>query len=441
LFENLSDRLQDVFKKLSAKGRLDPEDVDQALREVRLALIAADVNLKVVRGFIGRIREQTIGVDVLQALNPAQSVIKIVHDELVAMLGEAGRLELGHGSPPVIMLVGLQGAGKTTMAAKLALHLRKSGQRPLMVAADVRRPAAIQQLITLGKQVDIPVYSEPGGDPPAICAHAVQHARETAASVVILDTAGRLHIDDDLMREVEQVKQRTSPGEVLLVADSMTGQEAVNVANAFNARLGVTGLILTKVDGDARGGAALSMREVTGVPIKYLGTGEKLDGIEVFHPDRLASRILGMGDVLTLIERAQANFDEQQARDMEKKLRQATFNYEDFLNQLQQVKKMGPISQLLEMIPGMGNLTRQLPANALDEGQFERVEAIIRSMTRRERVEPHLLDGSRKRRIARGSGTSLQEVNQLVNQFEQMRRMMKKFSRSKNPMGMLGGLR
>ena len=438
MFESLSDRLQTVFKQLRGKGKLTERDVDEALRQVRLALLEADVHFRVVKEFVARIRERAVGAEVMQTLNPAQQVVKIVNEELIAMLGEAARLDLGGPSPHVIMLVGLQGSGKTTTAAKLALQLHKQGQRPLLVAADVRRPAAVQQLITLGKQLDLPVYSEPSGDPPGICARAVQRARETANNVVILDTAGRLHIDQQMMDEVVQIRQRTSPVEALLVADAMTGQDAVRVAGEFHAQVPLTGLILTKMDGDARGGAALSIRSVTGVPIKFMGTGEKLDALEPFYPDRLASRILGMGDVLSLIERAQENVDKQQAAVLEKKLRTATFDLEDFLGQLQQLKKMGPLSQLMEMIPGFNQLARKLPAQEIGDHQLKRIEAIIRSMTPGERHDPRLIDGSRRRRIARGSGSSTQEVNQLLNQFRDMQKMMKNLpwgGKGKGPRG------
>jgi signal recognition particle subunit SRP54 len=375
----------------------------------------------------------------MEHLNPAQQVVKIVNDELIAMLGEHARLDLGGTSPHVIMLVGLQGSGKTTTAAKLAMQLRKQGQRPLLVAADVRRPAAVQQLITLGKQLDLQVHSEPGGNPPQICANAVKYARESAHSVVILDTAGRLHIDEDMMDEVAKIRQKTAPVETLLVADAMSGQDAVRVATEFHSKVPLTGLILTKMDGDARGGAALSIRTVTGVPIKFIGTGEKLDALEPFYPDRLASRILGMGDVLTLIERAQENVDQQQAVALEKKLRGASFDLEDFLGQLQQLKKMGPITQLMEMIPGLNQVARKLPAGELGEKQLKRVEAIIRSMTPAERQDHRLIDGSRRRRIARGSGTSTQDVNQLLNQFREMQKMLKNMSLGGGKKGKLGG--
>ena len=438
MFENLSNKLQEVFKKLSGKGRLSEADVDTALREVRLALLEADVNFKVVKDFITRVRERAIGADVMKSLSPAQMVIKIVHQELIATLGEARQLNLSGNPPHIIMLAGLQGSGKTTMAAKLAQRLRQSGQRSLLVAADTRRPAAITQLEVLGRQLDITVHSE--GDqvpPPRICANAIEHARKSGYSVVLLDTAGRLHIDDEMMHELEEVVRLTKPQEILLVVDAMTGQDAVRVAEEFNRRVPLTGLILTKIDGDARGGAALSIRSVTGVPILFLGTGEKTDAVESFQPDRLASRILGMGDMLTLIEKAEAAFDQEQAQKMELKLRTATFDLEDFLEQMQQLKKMGPLQQILEMVPGLASLKGQVTED-LTEKQMRRSEAIIRSMTPAERRDPRIIDGSRKRRIARGSGASVVEINQLLNQFRQMQRMMKQVSTGRGASGLLG---
>ncbi len=436
MFDTLSNRLEDVFKRLSGKGKLTEADVDVALREVRLALLEADVNFKVVKDFLARVRARAIGVEVMQSLTPAQAVIKIVNEELIATLGAAAKIDLSGTPPHVVMLVGLQGSGKTTTAAKLALNLRKSGQRPLLVAADTRRPAAIQQLQTLGKQLDITVHAEdPRVSPPEICANAVKRAAEGAYSLVLLDTAGRLHIDDDLMHELEQVKAKTQPQEILLVADAMTGQEAVNVADQFNRRVGLTGLILTKVDGDARGGAALSIRSVTGVPIKYLGVGERADQLEFFYPDRLASRILGMGDVLTLIEKAQQNIDEEQARKTAEKMLKAQFDLEDFLTQLQQIKKMGPISQLMGMIPGMSQAMKEVPED-MTEKQMKRVEAIISSMTRAERHNPELLNARRRQRIANGSGTSVQEVNDLMRQFKQMQRLMQQIGKGKGGRGL-----
>lgn len=440
MFDTLSEKLNAVFKKLSGRGILSEADVDAALREVRLALLEADVNFQVVKDFLARVRERAIGTDVMRALNPAQTVIKIVNEELIKTLGEPAKLDLSGNAPHVIMLVGLQGSGKTTTASKLALHLRKNGQTPLLVAADTRRPAAIQQLQTLGKQLDLPVHSEANTvPPPVICANAVTRASNGAYSVVLLDTAGRLQIDDELMGELEQIKAKTKPQESLLVADAMTGQEAVRVAQEFHRRITLTGLILTKVDGDARGGAALSIRSVTGVPIKFLGTGEKSDALEPFYPDRLASRILGMGDVLTLIEKAQATMDTEVAEKAAQKLLDAKFDFEDFLAQLQQIKKMGPISQLLGMMPGMGEIAKQVPADQTDK-QMKRVEAIINSMTRQERRNPDLLNGSRRKRIASGSGTSVQEVNQIMNQFKQMQRMMQQLKSGKMR-GMFPGMK
>ena len=359
MFDSLTEKLNAVFKKLSGKGKLSEADVDAALREVRLALLEADVNFKVVKDFLARVRERAVGEEVLRSLSPAQTVVKIVDEELIKTLGEPAKIDLSGQAPHVVMLIGLQGSGKTTTAAKLALQLRKHQQKPLLVAADTRRPAAIQQLETLGKQLDIVVHSEPNTvPPPTICANAVQRASGGAYSVVILDTAGRLHIDDELMHELEEIKAKTRPQEVLLIVDAMTGQEAVRVSDEFHKRVGLTGLILTKVDGDERGGAALSVRSVTGVPIKYLGTGEKTDALEPFFPDRLASRILGMGDILTLIEKAQENVDQESAQKAADKLLKATFNFEDFLEQLQAIKKMGPLSQFLGMVPGLSQATK-----------------------------------------------------------------------------------
>ena len=425
MFESLSDKIQEALRNLSRKGRLSETDVKATLREVRLALLEADVNYRVVKDLTKRIGERAVGEEVVRSLTPAQMVIRIVNEELVNLLGEPVKLDLS-GSPPfIIMLVGLQGSGKTTMAAKLAVHLRKSGQRPFLVAADTYRPAAIEQLETLGKQIDVPVHSE--GDrvaPPKICANAIKRATKEGYTVVLLDTAGRLQVDDRMMAELEQIRIVARPREVLLVADAMTGQEAVSVAEEFDRRVGLTGLILSKVDGDARGGAALSIRAVTGVPIKFMGVGEKTSDLEVFYPDRLASRILGMGDVLTLIERAEASISEEQALKMEEKLRTASFTFEDFIEQLHAVKKMGAISELVGMIPGLQQLSKQLPAEVTDKG-LSITEAIIYSMTREERRNPKIINASRKRRIARGSGTSVQQVNQLLRQFSQMRKMMR----------------
>ena len=436
MFESLSDKLQAVFSRLSNKGKLSEQDVDLALREVRLALLEADVNFKVVKEFIARLRERAVGADVLQSLTPAQQVVKIVNEELIAMLGGQAKIATSPSPPTVIMLVGLQGSGKTTTAAKLATLLRKQGHRPLMVAADIYRPAAIKQLATLGKQLDIPVYSDEKGKPPQICEAAVKHARHTGLTAVLMDTAGRLHVSDDMMAELQDIQRRVAPAETLLVADAMTGQDAVRVAEEFNARVPLTGLILTKMDGDARGGAALSMRAVTGVPIKFIGVGEKLDALESFHPDRIASRILGMGDVLSLIEKAEEGYSREQAQRLEKKLKAGTLDLEDFLEQMQQLKNMGPLSQVLEMIPGMNKLVRAPgAAAALDGKQMKRVEAIVLSMTPEERRNPSMIGGSRKRRIARGSGTTPADVNRLLNQFFEMQKLMKSMASGKGPWG------
>ena len=419
---------------MGKRGILREADVNQVLREIRLALLEADVHYKVVKDFTHRVRERAVGAEVTKSLSPAQQVIKIVHEELIETLGEPGRLELQGRAPYVIMLVGLQGSGKTTTVAKLARRLKQGGHLPLMVAGDTYRPAAITQLEVLGRQLELPVHSEgQRARPPKICAKGVREARKRGYDVVILDTAGRLQIDEKMMAELEAVKKATKPVEILLVADAMTGQEAVNIAAGFHERIGLTGLILTKVDGDARGGAAISMRAVTGVPIKFLGTGEKTDALEVFHPDRLASRILGMGDVLTLIERAEAVFDEEQAERMGRKLREASFDLEDFLEQLQQVRTMGPLSQILDLVPGLGKLAQGVSPEVTDQ-QFKHIEAMILSMTPEERRNPRIINGSRRRRIARGSGTTAQEINALLKQFRQMQRMMKQLGKGKGNM-------
>lgn len=440
MFETLSEKLQKVFDRLASRGRLTEADVDAALREVRLALLEADVNYKVVKAFVDRVRERAIGAEVMRSLTPAQQVVKIVHEELITTLGEPGRLDLS-GTPPVaIMLVGLQGSGKTTTAAKLALHLRKSGQRPLLVAADTYRPAAVRQLEVLGAQLDIPVYSEgTQAAPPDICVNALRQARATGYTVAILDTAGRFQIDEEMMQELEEIQRRVRPREVLLVANATTGQEAVRVAEGFHQRVPLTGLILTMVDGDARGGAAISIRSVTGVPIKFLGVGEKPDALEPFHPDRLASRILGMGDVLSLIERAEATFDRERAEQMGRRLIKGEFDLEDFLTQLREIKKLGPLSQLLEMLPGFSRLSKQIIPEVTDK-QMKMIEAIICSMTPEERRRPEIINASRKRRIARGSGTTVQDVNELLSQFRQVQRLMKQFSRGGRGRGGLDGL-
>src|SRR3989442_1243386 len=436
MFESLSKRLEGVFTNLSGKGKLTEADVDEAMREVRLALLEADVSLKLVRQFVEHVKAKAIGADVLGSFSPAQQVLQIVNDELIEMLGGSeGNVKLDLGGPPpnVIMLVGLQGSGKTTTAAKLANYLRKQGQRPLMVAADVYRPAAVYQLQTLGKQLTIPVYAEPAGaNPVDICIHSLAYAREQAASVVILDTAGRLNIDERMMQEVTNIRDRVQPREVLLVADAMTGQEAVRVADDFNKAVSLTGLILTKMEGDARGGAALSIRSVTGVPIKFMGVGEKIEALEPFYPDRLASRILGMGDVLSLIERAQEAIDEEEALKAQAKLQQGKFDLEDFLNSMRQLKRMGPLRQSMEMITGFNKLaaTAQI-AEALETDQLQYIEAIVLSMTREERRNPEIINGSRRKRIARGSGSTVQDINQLLEQFNEMRMMIRQMSTGK----------
>ncbi|HEX8732119.1 MAG TPA: signal recognition particle protein [Ktedonobacterales bacterium] len=434
MFESLSQRLDMVFDRLRGKGKVTEKDVADAMREVRQALLEADVNFKLVKQFVARVQERAVGAEVLASLTPAQHIIGIVHDELVKMLGGEGaqgaqgaQISFAGSPPTVIMLVGLQGSGKTTHTAKLAQYFRKNGQKPGMVAADMQRPAAVEQLKQLGRQLDIPVYSEPAGAKPVdIAQHALKWAREQALTILLIDTAGRLHIDEDLMREVATIRDRVNPNESLLVVDAMTGQDAVRVADEFNKTVGLTGLILTKMDGDARGGAALSVREVTGVPIKFMGTGEKTDALELFYPDRLATRILGMGDVMSLIEKAREQIDEKEAVKLQKKMANATFDLDDFLNQMRQVKKMGSLTQLLEMIPGMGRALKD-PAvkEALEGDQMKHTEAIILSMTMEERHNPDILNASRKKRIAAGCGMTVQDVNQLLNSFKQSQKMMK----------------
>ncbi|MDA0734701.1 MAG: signal recognition particle protein [Chloroflexi bacterium] len=439
MFDNLSDKLTGIFNRLSSKGRLTDKDIDEALSQVRRSLLEADVNYRVARDFVAKVKERSLGADVLQSLTPGQQVVKIVHEELTEILtGGDHRLTPSSQLPSVLMLVGLQGSGKTTTAAKLALQLRKQGHTSLLIAADLRRPAAISQLQTLGKQLDVEVYSE---DPKTstvvqVVKAGVARAKQLGTHWAIIDTGGRLHIDDELMGELEDVKSAVSPHETLLVVDSMTGQDAVNAAQEFHQRVSLTGLVMSKLDGDARGGAALSVTRVTGVPIKFVGMGERPDALEPFHPDRMASRILAMGDVLTLIEKAQENVDENQAKEMERKFRQATFDLDDFLQQIQAVKKMGSLSQIMEMIPGMGQMSKRMPTD-FDDNQIKRVEAIIRSMTPYERHHPDLIKGSRRRRIAMGSGTSAQDINQLLNQFRQTQKMMRQFSKGRNPRGLM----
>ena len=442
MFEVLTQKLSKVFSSLGNKGRLSEKDIDEALRQIRLALLEADVNFRVVKSFLASVRERALTAKVLGSLTPAQQIIKIVNEELVNILGkERNHLIAASRPPSIAILVGLQGSGKTTTAAKLALHLKSTGQRPLLVAADTRRPAAIDQLLMLGKQLDIPVSSEDAKAAPlAICRQSLKRAQEMAATWVIIDTQGRLHIDEAMMKELAQLKAEIRPSEVLLVIDAMTGQDAVNTAEEFNKNVGLTGLILTKMDGDARGGAALSIKFVTGVPVKFIGTGEKMGALEPFYPDRLASRILGMGDVLTLIEKAEKAFDEQHAKQLERKMRTAEFNLEDFLWQLRQLKKMGSLTQLVELLPGFSKLASSIPQGG-EESQMRKIEAIILSMTPEERRNPAIVNGSRRRRIAQGSGTTTRDINQLLNQFYQMQKLAKMAAQGrlpKNLMGMLG---
>ena len=428
MFDSLSERLRKTLSDLTGRGRVSEADVDAAMREIRLSLLEADVNFKVVKDFIGRVREQAVGAEILQSLTAGQQIVKIVNDELTALLGAGDRTFHLSGSPAVIAMVGLQGSGKTTSSAKLARHLVRQGRRPLLVAADPYRPAAADQLETLGKALDIPVHRAPVGTAVVdIARGGVEAARRLTRDVVILDTAGRLTVDAELMAEIGAVNAAVKPVETLLVVDAMTGQEAVAVATAFKEAVPLTGLILTKIDGDARGGAALSISAVTGLAVKFMGTGEKTDALEVFHPDRLAGRILGMGDVMTLVERAQEHVDEKQAAKLEEKLRKAQFTLEDFLEQIQQVQKMGPMGQLMGMIPGMGGMAKQAQ-EAVDRGELRRVEAIIRSMTPRERRDPAVLNGSRRRRIAAGAGTDLTEVNRLIKQHAELSKLMKQLA-------------
>lgn len=425
IFAGLSEKLQETIRKFRGMGRVTEKDVREMMREIKLALLEADVNYKVVRSFINSVSERAAGQEVLESLTPGQQVIKIVHEELIELLGKVpSKVTFASRPPTVYMMVGLQGSGKTTTSGKLANLLRKQGKNPLLVACDVYRPAAIKQLQVVGNQLDIPVFAiEGNNDPVDIARKAIDHAGSKLYDLVIIDTAGRLHIDEELMEELENIKNAVHPHEILLVIDSMTGQDAVNVAENFNSKLGVDGIVLTKLDGDTRGGAALSVKAVTGKPVKFAATGEKLNDIEPFYPDRMASRILGMGDVLSLIEKAQEAFDEKKALEMEKKLRTQQFTLDDFLDQLEQLKKMGPLNQVLGMLPGMNS--KALRNIEVDEKKFVRVEAIIKSMTLKERRDPAIINGSRRKRIAAGSGTSIQEVNSLLKQFEEMRKMIK----------------
>lgn len=443
MFDALSSRLTDVLGRLGNKGRLTEKDVDAALREVRMALLEADVNFRVAKHLVAAIKARALDTDLFKSITPGQHVVKITHEELTRVLGGGIRkLEPGPTRPAKILMVGLNGSGKTTTSAKLARSLKQSGQQPLLVAADLVRPAAIDQLKALGDQIEVPVYAtDAKGSPPDVAPpdvtpvdvakDGVAEATRLGLAWVIVDTAGRFQIDDDLMKELRRVKDKVKPDETLLVVDAMTGQEAVNVAQTFHDLIGLTGLVLTKLDGDARGGAALSITAVTGVPIKYIGTGERTDALEPFHPDRLASRILGMGDVLSLVEKAQATFDVEQAQTLEKKMRQATFDLEDFLGQLQSLRNMGPLSQVMDMIPGMGSLKGKMAGADLDESHLGKIEAVIRSMTPGERRRPETINGSRRRRIAAGSGTTPQDVNQLLNQFRQTQKLMKQMASGK----------
>jgi signal recognition particle subunit SRP54 len=439
MFDNLSSRLDDIFTRLRGKGRLNEAQVDEVLREIRLALLEADVSLRVVKAFVKDVRERAAGAEIHKSLTPAQQVIKIVHAALIDVLGkEAAGLEASSRPPRVILMAGLQGSGKTTASGKLAKMLKKQGRNPMLAAADLRRPAAIRQLEVLGEQIGVPVHAETGtDDAPAVAGRALVEARGEGFTDLIVDTSGRMHVDPELMAELGDVAKAVEPTEILLVCDAMTGQDAVNVAESFLAEVPLTGVILSKLDGDARGGAALSMAYVTGRPIKFASVGEKLDDLEAFHPDRMASRILGMGDVMTLIEKAEQVFDQKEAEKMEEKLRKAQFTFEDFLNQMQALKKMGPMSQVLGMIPGMS----KLPVGDADiDAQLPKIEAMIRSMTREERVNPSVINGSRRKRIARGSGNTIQEVNKLIKQFDDVRKMMKMMSggKGKMPRGMKG---
>ncbi|VFB16423.1 Fifty-four homolog [Urinicoccus massiliensis] len=429
VFENLSDKLQNTLGKLKGKGKVSEKDVDEAMREVKLALLEADVNFKVVKNFVKTVKERSIGSEVMESLTPGQQVIKIVNEELTNLMGTSEvKLNFAKQGPTVILMCGLQGAGKTTTVGKLAKKLKKEGKRPLIVACDVYRPAAIKQLEVVSQQVEVPFFQM--GDkisPVDISKAALEHAKKNGNNVVIIDTAGRLHIDEGLMEELKEIKASTNPDDTLLVLDAMTGQDAVNVAQHFDQDLSITGVILTKLDGDARGGAALSIRAVTDKPIKFITMGEKMDQLEVFHPDRMASRILGMGDVLSLIERAQSSVDEKKARELEEKLRSQSFTFDDFLDQLEQMKKMGPISELMGMIPGVNKQALKGFDESGSEKAMKQMEAIIRSMTVKERANPDIIDNSRRKRIAQGSGTQLVEVNRLIKQFKDLRKMMKQF--------------
>ena len=427
MFQNLTEKLANAFKKFRSKGKLTAADVKEGMREVKLALLEADVNFKVVKEFTNAVTERAVGTEVLESLLPAQQIVKVVNEELIKLMGsETPKINISPKPPTVIIMVGLQGAGKTTHAAKIANMYKSKGKRPLLVACDVYRPAAIDQLKIVGEAVGVPVFSMGAKISPVEIAKAgVEHAKRNGNDMVLIDTAGRLHIDEELMDELVRVKKSTEPSEILLVVDAMTGQDAVNVAKTFNELLDITGVVLTKMDGDTRGGAALSVKYITGKPIKFIGTGEKMDALELFHPDRMASRILGMGDVLSLIEKAEAAFDEKSAKELEKKMREQTFTLDDFLVQMRQLKKMGNLNSLIGMLPGAN--TGALKNAEIDEGQMAKTEAMILSMTKEERLRPEIINGSRRRRISQGSGTTVEDLNKLLRQFEQMRKMMKQF--------------
>jgi signal recognition particle subunit SRP54 len=445
MFDQLSDRLQESLAAVRSRGKLTEADVDRAMREIRLALLEADVNFKVVKSFTEAVRERCLGAGVLESLNPGQQVVKIVHEELASLMGSASRgLVLAPTGTTVILMAGLHGSGKTTACAKLAKHLAKEGKRVALAACDTQRPAAVQQLVTVGERAGAATYergTEP--DPAEIASWALERARAESRDVLIVDTAGRLHVDEELMDELVRVRKAVKPHDILLVLDSMTGQDAVNVASAFAERVEFDGIVLTKLDGDARGGAALSVRAVTGKPILFASTGEKLDALDRFHPERMASRILGMGDVLTLIEKAEEVSDQKQAEELERKIRRQEFTLDDFLTQLKQVRRMGPLGNVLRLMPGMGGAMRQLRDVQMDERELDRIEAIVLSMTPAERAQPQIINGSRRKRIARGSGTTVQAVNQLVKQFAQMRKLMAQIARGKvpDPQQLLGGMR
>ncbi len=442
IFSGLAEKLQDTLKKLSGKGKLNEKDVDNALREVKLALLEADVNYRVVKNLINNIKERAVGQEVMDSLTPGQQVVKIVNEELTKLMGgQQSEIEISSEPPTLIMLVGLQGSGKTTTAGKLAKRFKNEGKNPLLVAGDIYRPAAIKQLQVLGERLEVPVFSMGDKkDPVDIIKAGISKAESAGNDIVILDTAGRLHIDEDMMDELQEVKENTDPDEILLVVDSMTGQDAVNVSENFNEKLGIDGVVLTKLDGDARGGAALSVKAVTGKPIKYIGTGEKLDDFEPFHPDRMSNRILGMGDVLSLIEKAEKSIDKEKAKKLEERLKNNQFTFDDFLDQLEQLRNMGPMEEIMGMIPGMSG-AKQLKNLQVDEERLDHIEAIINSMTKEEKNDPNVINGSRRKRIAQGSGTSIQEINSLLKQYRETKKMIKKFNNSKGKgKGLMGNM-